>query len=84
MPDLKCLNKEIETIKSTVNSHAIKIDTLSAKLDINTALTEGIKSDTQEIVELMKWGKTTRKIIFWVGSTLAGLWALLESIRHFK
>lgn len=84
MPDLDCLNKDVTTIKAVIKGHEARLSAMSSKLDINTALTEGIKSDTQEIVELMKWGKTTRKVIFWLGSTLAGIWALIEGARHLK
>lgn len=84
MPDLNCLNEEVTQIKMTVHGHAARLDSLTSKLDTNTALTEGIKSDTQEIVELMKWGKTTRKVIFWLGSTIGAIWALIEGARHFK
>lgn len=84
MPDIDCINKEIIGIKTKVDGHEQRLDELSSKLDVNTAITQGIKSDTQEIVELMKWGKTTRKVIFWVGSTLGGIYALLEGIKHFK
>jgi hypothetical protein len=84
MPDIKCLNQEVDEIKVVINTHTSRIDALSLKIDANTMITEGIKSDTQEIVELMKWGKTTRKVIFWIGSTAAGIWAMLEGIRHFK
>jgi hypothetical protein len=84
MPDLNCLNKEVADIKNVLNEHAVKFYTLDAKLDKNTEITEGIKADTVEIVDLMKWGKSTRKIILWTGSLLAGIWAIVEGLRHFK
>ena len=84
MPDLNCLNKEVADIKNVLNEHAVKFYTLDAKLDKNTEITEGIKADTVEIVDLMKWGKLTKSIILWIGTLLAGIWAIVEGLRHFK
>lgn len=84
MPNLECVNAEIVEIKKKVDYHAQKLSEFGLKIDTNTTITEGIKSDTQEIVELTKWVKTTRNIVLWVGATLAGLWGAIEGIRHFK
>ena len=84
MPDLHCLNKEVSDIKTVLNEHAAKFYTLDAKLDKNTEITEGIKADTVEIVDLMKWGKLTKSIILWIGTLIAGIWGIVEGLRHFK
>lgn len=84
MPNIECLNSEIAEIKKTVDTQAQRLSEFGQKLDANTLITEGVKSDTKEIVELMKWGKTSRNVVLWVGTTIAGVWAVIEGIRHFK
>jgi hypothetical protein len=91
MPDLDCLNGEIAGLKKGQETQATQILKLTYDVAENTKMTQentrvtlDTKSDTTEIVELMKWGRTTRAILFWVSSTIAALWALVEVWGKFK
>lgn len=98
MPDLDCLNNDVEKIRTTLGWHTKQIEKLceqSKKLGVdfaeNTLITKlaqadaaKTQKDTTEIIELLKWGKTTRSIILWVAAPVAVIWGLVEWIRHFK
>lgn len=84
MPDLKCLKEEVVELKKGMALHTNQILKVSADVAKNTEITVKTKEDTEEIIELMKWGKMTRKVIFWAGSFLAGIWALAEGLKQLK
>lgn len=84
MPNLNCLNDEIMTLKKSLELHTQQIEQINSKVDLNTLVTMETKKDTGEIIELMKWGKITRRLILTASSLICSLWALIEGIKHFK
>ena len=84
MPNIDCLNNEIADLKKGQNLQANQIMKLSHDVSENTKVTIDTKSDTAEIIELMKWMNTTKKIVLWLGGFVAGVWGLYEGVKHFK
>lgn len=84
MPNLNCLNDEIIMLKKVMELHTQQIDKINSKVDLNTLVTMETKKDTGEIIELMKWGKITRRLILQAASLVGALWALIEGVKHFK
>lgn len=84
MPDIDCVNNEIAELKKGQALHTNQILKLSFEVSENTKITVDTKADTAEIIELMKWVNTTKRIVLWVAGLVGGIWAIVEGIRHFK
>jgi hypothetical protein len=84
MPDLDCLNKDMQSIKTALQVHTSQIDRLSSAMAENTIITKTIAENTSDIVDAMKWLNTTKRIILWLGGLAGGIWAIFEAFRNLK
>jgi hypothetical protein len=84
MPDLDCLTDKIADLEKGQLMQAQQMMQLSADMVRNTEMTTKVQENTEEIIELMKWLDTSKKIVLWLGGLIGGIWAIVETLRHFR
>ena len=78
------LEKRVGALEQSVGDIRVEVQRLDDDLKTNTAVTAAIKSDTAEIVALIKGGRVFGKIVAWTVGTAAAFAGAWASIRCMK
>jgi hypothetical protein len=84
MPDFDCLTDKIADLEKGQLMQASQMMQLSADMIRNTEMTTKVQENTEEIIALMKWLATSKKIVLWFGGLFGGIYAIVEAFRHFR
>lgn len=64
--------ERLRRLEEQASAMAVKQAQIEAKVDANTLVTESVKRDTAELVELVKGGKVVGRIAKWCGALGGG------------
>lgn len=85
--DEKCyenINARLSTVETTVKSLQRDHKALTSAIDENTALTQTIADNTNELVDLLKTVKGIRSFTVWIAPVVASVIALIAYIKGMK
>lgn len=84
MPNIDCINKELGEVRKTLAEQMQCVHELTHNLEANTVLTKKVETSVQELVDLLTWIKTTRRIVMGLLAFLIAIFASIEGWKHFK
>lgn len=71
----------LRNVEAAVNSIQVRQSSIEAKVDQNTEVTNAVKADTAEVVQLLKGGKVFGKVVAWTSGLGAGIFVLRDWLK---
>lgn len=68
----------LRNVEAAVNAMQVEQASLKAAIAANTEVTNAVKADTAEVVQLLKGGKVFGKVVAWTAGLGAGAVAVRE------